>query len=49
MLENEQPVLIDGLLEDPPLRLKRDQWLDVVAHDPRQRQVRVSWNEIAEI
>src|SRR5205814_6367684 len=39
VLEAEQPLFRFRLLVQPPLRLERHEWLQVVAHDPGQRKV----------
>ena len=46
MLEYQEPLLGLGTLVEPTARLERDERLQVVAHDPRQRQVRRRGHEI---
>ncbi len=49
MLQHQQPLFIERLLENPPLRLERNQRLYVVAHDPWEREMGVGGNQIAQI
>src|SRR6266404_9288106 len=49
VLEHDQPVFVHRLLKNSPLRLERYERLDVVAHDPREREVGVRRNEIAQV
>src|SRR5712664_2696799 len=46
VLENQQPLLRFGALIQPAARLERDERLQIVAHDPRQRQMGRRGHEI---
>ena len=49
VLEYHQPPLLHGLLQNASLGFESNQRLDVVAHDPRQRQMGMRRDEIAQI
>src|SRR5207253_95611 len=40
MLKNQQPLLVERPIQNPPLRLQGLQGIQIVAHDVRERQVR---------
>ena len=48
MLEDQQPPLGLRLLIDAPSRLERDERLQVIAHDPRQRQMRNGGHQVGD-
>ena len=48
VIKDHKPLLLEGTAQDPPFRLERDQRLDVVPHDPRERQVGDRRHQVAE-
>src|SRR5688572_26914133 len=49
MLEHQQPLVGLGALIQPPARLEGDERLEIVAHDPRERQVRGRGDEVRQV
>src|SRR3569833_2157234 len=49
VLEDQRPAFVDGAFEDATLCLQRDERLDVVTHDPRQRQVRHRRRQVRDV
>src|SRR5690606_26397792 len=46
VLEDQEPVLLLRALHDRALRFQRYERLDVIAHDPRERQVRTGGHDV---
>ena len=49
VLENDEPILVYSLLQDPSLCLQSDERLNVVPHDPRQRKMRLRRHNVAKV
>src|SRR5690554_4746926 len=46
VLEDQEPVLLLRALHDRALRFQRHERLDIIAHDPRERQVRTGGHDV---